>query len=164
MSTSPQSRSSKAVGACSNCRKHQTRCEILDPYSRQCHRCEAASLACSHQDESVVLSWVNPISALVPEFGQPPPPTPSCRSISVTPPLPGPPYNASSPSSPGHAWSFIPQLLEWSAPMAAIQMLSERISPPIIASPILLANDFSIHDILSSMQAEHLLGMSGSNL
>ncbi|KAF9026015.1 hypothetical protein BDZ89DRAFT_1040214 [Hymenopellis radicata] len=101
------------------------------------------------------MSWANPIPAPVKEFEQPQPPSPSSRSISAPPPLPGP----LSPSSPGHAWSFIPQLLEWSAPMAAIQMLSERISPSIVTSPIPLASDYSIHDILLPMQIEQLLGM-----
>ncbi len=156
MSSSPQPRRTNAVVACSNCRKHKTRCEMLDPFSGRCHRCEIASLACSHEGQCGVIPWADP---LVQEFGQSTPSSPSSSSISATTLL-GSPYEALSPSSPGRAWSFIPQLLECSAPIAAIHMLSERLSPATMASPVLLTSDYSIHDILSPMQIEYLLGVS----
>lgn len=44
----------KATQACLSCRKHKTRCEMLDGDNSgaQCHRCKVLSLSCSFEDGS----------------------------------------------------------------------------------------------------------------
>lgn len=44
----------KASQACLSCRKHKTRCEMLDGDNSgaQCHRCKVLSLSCSFEDNS----------------------------------------------------------------------------------------------------------------
>lgn len=44
----------KAAQACLSCRKHKTRCEMLDGDNSgaQCHRCKVLSLSCSFEDGS----------------------------------------------------------------------------------------------------------------
>ncbi|KAH7887473.1 hypothetical protein F5I97DRAFT_1966044 [Phlebopus sp. FC_14] len=44
----------KAAQACLSCRKHKTRCEMLDGDNSgaQCHRCKVLNLACSFEDPS----------------------------------------------------------------------------------------------------------------
>lgn len=44
----------KAAQACLSCRKHKTRCEMLDGDNAgaQCHRCKVLSLSCSFEDGS----------------------------------------------------------------------------------------------------------------
>ncbi|KAG6378994.1 hypothetical protein JVT61DRAFT_13285 [Boletus reticuloceps] len=45
----------KAAQACLSCRKHKTRCEMLDGDNSgtQCHRCKVLTLSCSFEDGSV---------------------------------------------------------------------------------------------------------------
>ncbi|KAL4076253.1 hypothetical protein V8B97DRAFT_2028809 [Scleroderma yunnanense] len=47
----PPAKRAKAAQACLSCRKHKTRCEMLDGDSAvQCHRCKVLSLSCSFGD------------------------------------------------------------------------------------------------------------------
>ncbi|KAG6334098.1 hypothetical protein ID866_4990 [Astraeus odoratus] len=49
----PPAKRAKASQACLSCRKHKTRCEILDGDSGvQCHRCKVLSLPCSFEDSN----------------------------------------------------------------------------------------------------------------
>ncbi|KAF9266230.1 hypothetical protein L218DRAFT_102742 [Marasmius fiardii PR-910] len=50
--SSKASKRSKSVQACTSCRKHKTRCEILDPSPTaiRCHRCKTLDLPCSYQE------------------------------------------------------------------------------------------------------------------
>lgn len=49
----PPAKRAKAAHACLSCRKHKTRCEILDGESGvQCHRCKVLTLSCSFGDGS----------------------------------------------------------------------------------------------------------------
>jgi hypothetical protein len=48
--TRPPAKRSKTSQACTSCRKHKTRCELLDPASRsRCHRCDVLSITCSFE-------------------------------------------------------------------------------------------------------------------
>ena len=48
--TRPPSKRPKTSQACTSCRKHKTRCELLDPASRsRCHRCDVLSITCSFE-------------------------------------------------------------------------------------------------------------------
>ncbi|KAI6024452.1 hypothetical protein EDC04DRAFT_2880805 [Pisolithus marmoratus] len=47
----PPAKRAKAAQACLSCRKHKTRCEVLDGESGvQCHRCNVLNLSCSFED------------------------------------------------------------------------------------------------------------------
>lgn len=47
----PPAKRAKAAQACLSCRKHKTRCEVLDGESGvQCHRCNVLNLTCSFED------------------------------------------------------------------------------------------------------------------
>ncbi|KAI6152303.1 hypothetical protein BKA82DRAFT_4109694 [Pisolithus tinctorius] len=47
----PPAKRAKAAQACFSCRKHKTRCEVLDGESGvQCHRCNVLNLTCSFED------------------------------------------------------------------------------------------------------------------
>lgn len=49
----PPAKRAKAAQACLSCRKHKTRCEMLDGDSGlQCHRCKVLSLPCSFGDSN----------------------------------------------------------------------------------------------------------------
>ena len=50
----PPAKRAKASQACLSCRKHKTRCEMLDGDNSgaQCHRCKVLSLSCSFEDGS----------------------------------------------------------------------------------------------------------------
>jgi hypothetical protein len=46
----PPAKRPKTSQACTSCRKHKTRCELLDPASRsRCHRCNVLSITCSFE-------------------------------------------------------------------------------------------------------------------
>jgi hypothetical protein len=48
--TRPPAKRPKTSQACTSCRKHKTRCELLDPASRsRCHRCDVLSITCSFE-------------------------------------------------------------------------------------------------------------------
>lgn len=49
--TRPPPKRAKASQACSSCRKHKTRCELLESWSNpsRCHRCDVLSITCSFE-------------------------------------------------------------------------------------------------------------------
>ena len=46
---SSTSKRTKSSQACSSCRKHKTRCEVLSSSSIRCHRCEVLGISCSFE-------------------------------------------------------------------------------------------------------------------
>ncbi|KAL0950179.1 hypothetical protein HGRIS_010172 [Hohenbuehelia grisea] len=56
--TRPAKRS-KASQACSTCRKHKTRCELLDTTTStgpiQCHRCKVLNIECSFENSDIII-------------------------------------------------------------------------------------------------------------
>ncbi|KAJ7792681.1 hypothetical protein B0H14DRAFT_2930159, partial [Mycena olivaceomarginata] len=54
----------KSIQACTSCRKHKTRCEILDPSRSpvRCHRCQVLTLQCSRT--TLGFDWSAPMLAI----------------------------------------------------------------------------------------------------
>ncbi|KAJ7720659.1 hypothetical protein DFH07DRAFT_1008489 [Mycena maculata] len=135
----------KTIQACTSCRKHKTRCEILDPSESpvRCHRCKVLSIACSYEQTQV------PAAPRPPEPNQPSPR--SSKSAAV----PGIRFDGSGE----RLWSFpIPegQNLDWSAPMQAIHHLttlpSTSLNPPEFVN-----NDLSLSMILPESRIDRLI-------
>ncbi|KIY64810.1 hypothetical protein CYLTODRAFT_83455 [Cylindrobasidium torrendii FP15055 ss-10] len=117
------------VRACTACRKQKARCELLDELEssmRRCHRCRVLGVICSLESEPTlglepkdphlphnVFSISDPVTPQIPD--PKPPPT----NFAVNSRLPEIPE-----SKRAYIWSFIPQKVDWSAPMKAIQDLS----------------------------------------
>ncbi|KAK7033603.1 hypothetical protein VNI00_012840 [Paramarasmius palmivorus] len=55
----------KSVQACLSCRKHKTRCEVLDvtPKAIRCHRCKTLDIQCSYEDMDRNILLVNTAKA-----------------------------------------------------------------------------------------------------
>ncbi|KAJ6561368.1 hypothetical protein B0H10DRAFT_2117318 [Mycena sp. CBHHK59/15] len=112
----------KTTQACTSCRKHKTRCELLDPATSpaRCHRCQVLVLDCFY------------------EHAQAPAAPPSVQMLRPAPPTGGsqtaPPrsrhaffanFQISMSSSP-RLWSFVTEdghEMEWLTPMLAIRRL-----------------------------------------
>ncbi|KAJ7500563.1 hypothetical protein B0H11DRAFT_1856040 [Mycena galericulata] len=105
---------SKTIQACQSCRKHKTRCEILDPSKIpvRCHRCRALGIECSYETTQVPTACPQPSH-----------PSPSISGTPSRNPTPGSHHNTDSSR---RLWSFVTpenKSLDWSAPMQAIQHL-----------------------------------------
>ncbi|KIY70374.1 hypothetical protein CYLTODRAFT_488173, partial [Cylindrobasidium torrendii FP15055 ss-10] len=165
-SSSGRGRSKRSkIQACTSCRRHKTRCEVLDSFVDgvvRCHRCKVLNSTCSYEtmDKALFLD-------------QPPSPSPgsSDRSEAFLSNTTGvftrrPSTSAASLDTvlddpfprADIMWSFIPQSLDWSTPMAALQELCKQTAQPP-PPPLLLAQDQSIGDILTRHEEEHLLSI-----
>ncbi|KAF9048191.1 hypothetical protein BDZ89DRAFT_754424 [Hymenopellis radicata] len=170
-----QGRRSKAV-ACASCRRSKTRCEVLNPASARCHRCEVLGVSCSYEvnppSPGETATPATPAAPLV-STGSPPSSTSSPDSSSSSrqtslPPVTTPngvSYWTSPPlmavrletTRSQSLWSFIPQALDWSAPTVAVQTLLQQAA--INETPPPLPNDQSLHDVLSPAEIEHLIAI-----
>ncbi|KAF7366711.1 hypothetical protein MSAN_00929200 [Mycena sanguinolenta] len=145
----------KSIQACASCRKHKTRCEILDPSKSpvRCHRCKTLTLQCSYEETILPTASTSR-----------PPVTESAESSKKPTPLNAmTTYPATLPPT-DRIWSFVTEEhkgIDWSAPMLAIQRLTQlpfahvdlSTEPP----PILPAGDLTLSQILSDEQKLHLL-------
>ncbi|KAK7036132.1 hypothetical protein R3P38DRAFT_3312009 [Favolaschia claudopus] len=151
-------RRAKTAQACSSCKKHKTRCEILDHTSKpiRCHRCKVLSIACSYEqrplpDVSRPAShpkWRGEFGTLLK------PPIP--KSASSDPQRP-----TSSVSFNKQLWSFIEdENLDWSAPMLTIERLA-AIHSSDASSPItdFVRNDVSLEMILPEGRIDYLIDL-----
>ncbi len=151
------------IQACTSCRKHKTRCEILDGFTHskvRCHRCKVLNSTCSYETMDKSL------------FAPDPSTSPSSSNVSATlvDGLPRPAAGSPAAGAPDASllnepfpradfmWSFVPQDLDWSAPMVAIQELCKQ---PISAEPTVLSavNDQSLVNILTQPEIDHHLAM-----
>ncbi|KAJ7029210.1 hypothetical protein C8F04DRAFT_1116893 [Mycena alexandri] len=153
-------RKSKTI-ACTSCRKHKTRCELLDTTTIpvQCHRCTVIGLHCSYGEM---------LTPTVADSQQPPPANPANGQpiYSYNKPRPELPFPSRMPSSTDYIWEFVGQdrdLIDWSAPMLAIRNLAKL--PPVPASSKAnLSSTSSLHEIslpniLAPDQIHHLLAI-----
>ncbi|KAJ6624181.1 hypothetical protein B0H10DRAFT_2212915 [Mycena sp. CBHHK59/15] len=149
---------SKSFQACTSCRKHKTRCEILDPSKSpvRCHRCQVLALQCSYEETMVP----TPSTSKLPTT-----PTPSetgaQTSTAQRPAVPLGPMPATD-----RLWSFVSDQqtgIDWSAPMLAIQQLSKlpfaHIPPPAEPVPVLADADLSLSRILTEDRIRYLLDL-----
>ncbi|KAJ7016007.1 hypothetical protein C8F04DRAFT_1167512 [Mycena alexandri] len=153
-------RKSKTI-ACTSCRKHKTRCELLDTATKpvQCHRCTVIGLHCSYGET---------LTPTVADSQQPPPANPPKGQpvYSYNKPRPELPFPSRMPSSTDYIWEFVGQdrdLIDWSAPMLAIRNLA-KLPPVTSSSKANLSSTSSLHEIslpniLAPDQIHHLLAI-----
>lgn len=180
-SSSRGAKRTKNVQACASCRKHKTRCEILDGANQpiiRCHRCKTLEVECSYQEmDRSIFQFHSPV------VQEPSPPisvkgTWHEKNLEVLPGYSGTPTpenapggsNASLPidlfvNKPQTIWDFIhaPQgSLDWSAPLEAMQELMKQSvseSRSHLSQPPLLVPNDSLDNILTSDQILHLSSM-----
>ncbi|KAJ7507192.1 hypothetical protein B0H11DRAFT_1970649 [Mycena galericulata] len=154
-STRAGTKKQKSIQACASCRKHKTRCEILDPSRSpvKCHQCQALARPCSY--EETILPTAS--TSKLPDSTSPVENSGSQKpSAGVTKPPPLPPTD--------RLWSFVSEEnsgIDWQAPMLAIQQLSKlptahsNVAPQPL--PPLPPGDFTLHQILSEERIRYLL-------
>ncbi|KAJ7672578.1 hypothetical protein DFH06DRAFT_1036905 [Mycena polygramma] len=146
----------KSIQACTSCRKHKTRCEILDPTKSpvRCHRCQVLTLQCSYED--TILPTASTSQLPSPESAEPP--KTSTLNAMVTYPANLPPTD--------RIWAFVGEEnsgIDWSAPMLAIQQLSKlpfaHLNVPVQPALAYPTGELTLHRILSDDQRRHLLDL-----
>ncbi|KAF7319506.1 hypothetical protein HMN09_00289700 [Mycena chlorophos] len=146
----------KSIQACISCRKHKTRCEILDPSKTpiRCHRCQVLALQCSYEDTMTPITAsanISPNAAYRNEMPDPPVSTFKAH-MSVLPPT-------------DRLWSFVDDVtgVDWSAPMLAIQQLSKlpfaHLSLPPPPPLVLPQGELTLATILPEDQVFSLLNL-----
>ena len=178
-STDPASSSSRIQGkrpkssqACSSCRKHKTRCELLDnpsegPY--RCHRCKVLNISCSFESSEFAPPLQQQSPSPTPFFPRPTymtsssrisPPNISnngvtqendTRSVKLEDLLPLPPK----------PWGFvkIPGGFDWSTtPMLAMQGITTS-RPQLDEDQLISDVNASLANILSADRVSSLLNM-----
>ena len=168
----------KSSQACSSCRKHKTRCELIDDLSvapYRCHRCKVLNVSCSFES-----------SDFVPPIHERPSPTPQPRTVSQThepariPPRDSPRDSHASPAAikegshldqqikpedllpvPAHVpWGLekVPGGFDWTAtPMLAMQKLTIR--TPGGEEPFVSDISAKLANIISPERMKTLLSM-----
>lgn len=161
--TRPPAKRSKTNQACTSCRKHKTRCELLDSASRsRCHRCDVLSITCSFETNAPPTQAADYSSSPVAVFRQrmlnailSPPQSNSDKCLEQTPSD----ARCSSPqptvSSP---WEFlkVPGIRDWCAtPMLAMLTLSKmaRVEQPM-TQPV---SNLTFAEVLTGDQRHYLL-------
>ncbi|KAJ7704406.1 hypothetical protein B0H17DRAFT_1193653 [Mycena rosella] len=145
----------KSIQACTSCRKHKTRCEILDPSKSpvRCHRCQVLALQCSY--EETILP-----TASTSRLPSPPPQSVQMQAGPLKPPVK---YPTLPPTD--RLWSFVESNgpLDWSAPMLAVQQLSKlplaHLHPPAHPTPPLPPGELTLARILSEERMRYLLDL-----
>ncbi|KAF7343415.1 hypothetical protein MVEN_01774000 [Mycena venus] len=147
----------KSIQACASCRKHKTRCEILDPSKSpvRCHRCQVLTLQCSYEETILPTASTSKL----------PTPTETSESPKTTPLNAMVAYPSTLPPT-DRIWSFVTEEhtgIDWSAPMLAIQQLSKlpfaRLNLPEEPAPTFPPGELTLPRILSDDQKRHLLDL-----
>ncbi|KAJ3758560.1 hypothetical protein EV360DRAFT_43627 [Lentinula raphanica] len=183
-SSSRATKRTKSVQACTNCRKHKTRCEILGGFDQaiiRCHRCKVLDAECSYSsmDKSLfeVASSRSTVSTnrgdehgewhdrnldvLSGYSGTPTPRNaPGSSNASLPPDL--------FPNNPHLLWDFLrmpEDSLDWTAPLQAMQHLMKQSHHDTSISrrhPPRIPND-SLDNILTPNQIQHLISIFEHN-
>ncbi|KAJ7056991.1 hypothetical protein C8F01DRAFT_1152987 [Mycena amicta] len=148
----------KSIQACISCRKHKTRCEILDPTKNpvRCHRCQVLALQCSYE-ETMTPTPATPTSAAN-AMSQ------TSMEAQTSTPAFTMAYPAHIPPS-DRLWSFVDEVtgIDWSAPMLAIQQLSKlpfaHLSAPPPPPLVLPPGELTLAKILPDEQVFSLLNL-----
>ncbi len=163
--TRPPTKRPKSSQACASCRKHKTRCELLDSASHsRCHRCNVLSITCSFETNAP------PIQAT--EYSGSPSPaavvrqrllnailsTPQNNSDKCLEQTPSDALPSPSRSTATSPWEFlkVPGIPDWSAtPMLAMLTLSKmaRTEQPMIQQ----ACNLTFTEVLTVDQRQYLL-------
>lgn len=146
-------RRSKAI-ACTTCRRHKTRCEVLAPsVSKRCHRCDVLSTPCSYESGSSPSPRLPPPSSTAVSV---PSPSPSPQSTAWSNPKVHPPCGV----TPSHVWAFIPYKVDWTVPITAMQSIAEQVAGPTSSpAPSRILNAECLEDVLSLKEIDHLLSV-----
>ncbi|KAJ6588335.1 hypothetical protein B0H19DRAFT_203619 [Mycena capillaripes] len=154
-STRPGTKKPKNIQACISCKRHKTRCEILDPSKSpvRCHRCQVLTLQCSYEETIIPTASTSQTS---PDNAEPPKTSPLTSMTT---------YPANLPPT-DRLWSFVSDEhtgIDWSAPMLAIQQLSKlpfaHLNLPPQPPAVLPAGELSLPRILSDEKMRHLLDL-----
>ncbi|KAJ4479177.1 hypothetical protein J3R30DRAFT_2728303 [Lentinula aciculospora] len=163
--TTKPPRRTKTIQACNSCRKHKTRCEILDGINQpliRCHRCKVLGADCSYQ--AMERSIFEAAFAIKSENA--PTTCASSSDASVSPSVPtASMHNDIFPNLPHQIWSFLrlPRgTLDWTAPLEAIQELMKQVSGTHDCPPPPIPND-PLETILSPDQIDHLIAIFEHN-
>ncbi|KAJ3771960.1 hypothetical protein FB446DRAFT_690051 [Lentinula raphanica] len=165
--TTKPPRKTKSIQACNSCRKHKTRCEILDKLDQpliRCHRCKVLGVDCSYQtmDRAVFESTFAAKSenaSTAPRQSR----SDHSRSPSVSN---ASPQNDIFPNLPHQIWSFLrlPRgTLDWTAPLEAIQALMKQVAGPHDRPPPPATTNDTLDTILSPDQIDHLIAIFEHN-
>ncbi|SJK99698.1 uncharacterized protein ARMOST_03009 [Armillaria ostoyae] len=172
--TSQPPRKRSKVQSCDSCRKHKTRCEILDSKRSpvRCHRCDVLKLDCSYEisKKSAPTPESSPSSSdlntetsspqVVYALGV------DTRQLETAPPPPD--AGIASDTSNGEnrprpvIWSFVRQNLDWSAPILAMQELARQPSQEQPSMPV-MGNNQLLSNILTQAEIRHLLTLFSVN-
>ncbi|KZV76063.1 hypothetical protein PENSPDRAFT_646607 [Peniophora sp. CONT] len=150
----------KSSQACVSCRKHKTRCELLDStsYIARCHRCEVLSIPCSFETDaprSIVFNDPQPLSKIRQNTAK----ALLATSKSHRGPDPTGIESGSSASEDEESpWDFltVPGLTDWtSTPILGMRILSRQACPD--SFPKYTGTASCLADVLSSEQKNWLL-------
>jgi Fungal Zn(2)-Cys(6) binuclear cluster domain len=162
--TRPPAKRPKTSQACTSCRKHKTRCELLDSATRsRCHRCDVLSITCSFETNapltqaaaenspsSVAVFRQRLLNAILS--------TPQSNSDKCLEQTPSDARYSSPQSTAACPWQVfkVPGIPEWSAtPMLAMLTLSKmaRTEQPMI-QPV---SNLTFTEVLTGDQRRFLL-------
>ncbi|KAI0268225.1 hypothetical protein BC834DRAFT_868467 [Gloeopeniophorella convolvens] len=166
----PPPKRAKASQACTSCRKHKTRCELLESssYLSRCHRCEVLSISCSFEtnappnlvaDNSPLTKVRRHILKTILSAPEPPRQPEDCTEPTQSEILGSAPRpNITSP------WEFlrVPGIPDWTAtPMLAMMTLLKRAcsNHPVVPPRACLG----FTEVLTPEQKRYLLGIFESN-
>ncbi|KAJ3735238.1 hypothetical protein DFJ43DRAFT_1058910 [Lentinula guzmanii] len=158
-------RKTRSIQACNSCRKHKTRCEILDGIDQpliRCHRCKVLGAECSYQTmDRSLFETAFPVksenNSSTCRYRSDPNNSPRISSAPI--------HNDIFPNLPHQIWSFLrlPRgTLDWTAPLEAIQGLMKRVSGTHDRPPPPIPND-TLEAILSPEQIDHLIAIFEHN-
>ncbi|KAI0254725.1 hypothetical protein BJV78DRAFT_872379 [Lactifluus subvellereus] len=164
----PPPKRAKASQACTSCRKHKTRCELLESlsYLSRCHRCDVLSITCSFETNA-------PQNSVVDNS-----PVTTCRQrllrtiLSVPEPNPDRCLEPTQSEINGStlrptvtsAWEFlkVPGIPDWTAtPMLAMLTLSKMASES--QTTIQPTANLTFTEVLTGDQIQYLLGVFESS-
>src|SRR6266852_3437708 len=159
--TRPPAKRPKTSQACISCRKHKTRCELLDSASR-CHRCDVLSITCSFETNAppaqAAESSPSPIALFRQRILNAILSTPQSNSDKCLEQTPSDARCSSPRPTATCPWEFlkVPGIPDWSAtPMLAMLTLSKmaRTEQPMI-QPV---SNLTFTEVLTGDQRQYLL-------
>lgn len=168
-----QSKRPKSSQACASCRKHKTRCELLDDLSVapfRCHRCKVLNISCSFESSDFAPPLQDTPSAPPPRVSRGPDPASSApgtypRAVDTLPHCSETETTHIKPEDliplPPHApWGYVkvPGGFDWTAsPMLTMQKLVSRVQ--VGEDPSASNTNAALASIMSPERVKYLLNM-----
>lgn len=154
----------KASQACTSCRKHKTRCELLESasYNSRCHRCDVLSITCSFESDALPMKAADnsPMTTVRRRLLDTILCTPQSNSDKCLAPTQSEIPGSTPRSITTSPWEFlkVPGMPDWTAtPMLAMLTLSKMAckDQPIIQPMTNLA----FTEVLTNDQRQYLLSL-----